>query len=52
METRADKEWEIQLYLEYQRDCEKSKIVQAMGQDVVISLSEVKVKVIDDRQNL
>jgi hypothetical protein len=45
MEARADKEREIQLYLEYRRDCEKSEIAQAMGQDVAISLPEAKVKV-------
>ncbi len=38
MEARADKEQEIQLYLEYRRDCEKSEIAQEMGQDVAISL--------------
>jgi hypothetical protein len=45
MEARADKEREIQLYLEYRRDCEKSEIAQAMGQDVAISLPAAKVKV-------
>jgi hypothetical protein len=44
MESRADKEREIQLYLEYRRDCEMSEVVQAMGQDVVISLPSIKVR--------
>jgi hypothetical protein len=45
MEARADKEREIQLYLEYRRDCEMSEVAQDMGQDVVISLPTIKVKV-------
>jgi hypothetical protein len=45
MEARADKEREIELYLEYRRDCEMSEVTQAMGQDVVISLPAIKVKV-------
>ncbi len=45
IEARADKEREIQLYLECRRDCEKSEGVQAIGQDVAISLPVVKIKV-------
>jgi hypothetical protein len=45
MEARADKEREIQLYLTYRRDCEKSEVVQEICQDVAISFPAVKVKV-------
>jgi hypothetical protein len=57
MDTGADKEREIQMYLTYRRDCEKSEVAQTMGQDVAISLTSVKVKVrpptklvVDDRR--
>jgi hypothetical protein len=45
MESRTDKEREIHLYLACRRDCEMSEVVKAMGQDVVISLPAIKVKV-------
>jgi hypothetical protein len=45
METRTDKEQEIQLYFTYRRDCEKSEVSQTMGEDVAIILPTVKVNV-------
>jgi hypothetical protein len=45
IETRADKERDIQLHLTYRLDCEKSEVDHAMGQDVAISLPAVKVNV-------
>jgi len=44
MEAKAEKDREIQLYLSYRRDCERTEIAPSGGQDVAVSLPVVKVK--------
>jgi hypothetical protein len=44
MEARAEKDREIQLYLAYRRDCERTQTAPSGVQDVVVSLPTVKFK--------
>ncbi len=44
MKAKTEKDREIQLYLAYRRDCERTEIAPSGGQDVAVSLSTVKVK--------
>ncbi len=44
MEAKTEKDREIQLYLAYRRDCERTEIAPSGGQDVAVSLPVVKVK--------
>ncbi len=44
MKAKTEKDQEIQLYLAYSRDCERTEIAPSGGQDVAVSLPAVKVK--------